>query len=96
LEVSFVAVGDSEVPRVIRRMREQLIGRYSAPGKTRFEVPDTCSNSLVQCLKDERARIAHFWAWETGEVVNFVVTPTSILLGYGNREGVRARTATGL
>lgn len=96
LEIRFDSVGDSDVPRVIGRLRDQLLHRYSAPSEVRFEVPDSCSSSLVQCLREDRAHIAHFWKWETGEVVNFVVTPTSILLGYGNREGVRARIATGL
>ncbi|MES1182204.1 MAG: hypothetical protein ABUL60_00240 [Myxococcales bacterium] len=96
LEIGFNSVSDSDVPRVIGRLRDQLLHRYSAPTEVRFEVPDACSNSLVQCLREDRAHIALFWAWETGEVVNFVVTQTSILLGYGNREGVRARTATGL
>jgi hypothetical protein len=96
LEIGLDSVDESRVPALIGRLRNQLLQRYGTPTEVTFDVPSACSNSLATCLKEDRAHIAHFWKWETGEVVNFVVTPTSIFLGYGNREGVRARLATGL
>jgi hypothetical protein len=96
LEISLSSIDDSQVASLIGRLRDQLLQRYSAPTEVTFDVPAACGKALAKCLKEDRAHIAHFWKWETGEVVNFVVTPNSIFLGYGNREGVRARLASGL
>lgn len=96
LEIGLNSIDESQVPGLIGRLRDQLLHRYSTPSEVTFDIPSSCSNTLARCLKEDRAHIAHFWKWETGEVVNFVVTPTTIFLGYGNREGVRARLASGL
>jgi hypothetical protein len=96
IDAQFSALGDAEVPRVIGRLREQLIQRYGTPSTVRFEVPTECGNSLAQCLREGRAHIGYLWNWEAGQVVNLSVTTTGILLGYGTRDGVHAMTADGL
>ncbi len=96
IDAKFSAVGDSEVPRVIGLLREQLLARYGTPSTVRFEVPTECGNSLAECLKQGRAHVGYLWTWESGQVVNLSATTTGILLGYGTHDGVQAMTAEGL